>query len=653
MINRPSFPKRAVITSGMPYGNKELHFGHVGGLYIHADTFARFMRDRIGERNVIFQSGTDCYGSPSMEGYRKKLEDGSFTGTIEQYVELNHSKQIETFKDFDVKLDFFGASAVGVAKPVHAKVSAEIFELLYSTGMLKKVQTLQFFDEKLGVFLNGRQVIGKCPIDGCKSEKAYADECDLGHQFSPEELIDPISVLSGGVPVLRPISNWYFDVPAYNNDILKWVEERERESCNREFATKEIREFLKKPEIYIVKKNQMELWSSVSDSLPNYELVDDENKNSFTIIFDRLEDREKACEILKNNGIRYRTGKTLVPFRLTGNVEWGVPVPEKEGEKDLTFYVWPESLWSPISFTQTFLSMDNDKASQDWKDWWCNEETKIYQFLGEDNVYFYGPAEIAIFTALNGVKGSESGLTKLNLPTLIVNKHILYMGVKASSSSEIMKPPMAHELLKFYSPEQLRMHFLGMGLGNTNVSFRPKVYMSNPSENEPDIVLKESNMLTNVYNRVLRHLLNEIKTTFDNVIPDSEISEDKRMVTFDILYQYEKLMSECKLHIALNLVDKFVRDINKYWSAESRTQDVEAKAKVLITTLFMIRYANLMLHPMVPTGTEKVAHYFNWNDKCFDWKYIESDFETINDGNAKIPPIESQFDFFTKLDYQY
>ena len=68
-FERPSFPKRAVITGGMPYGNKELHFGHVGGMLVFADTYARFLRDRIGKENVIFVSGTDCYGSPIAEGF--------------------------------------------------------------------------------------------------------------------------------------------------------------------------------------------------------------------------------------------------------------------------------------------------------------------------------------------------------------------------------------------------------------------------------------------------------------------------------------------------------------------------------------------------------------------------------------------------------
>lgn len=73
---RPEFPKRAVVTSGMPYGNKLLHYGHVG-MTLRADVFARFLRDRIGNDNVIFVSGTDCYGSPAIESFRKLKESGS------------------------------------------------------------------------------------------------------------------------------------------------------------------------------------------------------------------------------------------------------------------------------------------------------------------------------------------------------------------------------------------------------------------------------------------------------------------------------------------------------------------------------------------------------------------------------------------------
>ena len=129
--NRPSFPKRAVITAGMPYGNKELHFGHVGGVFVHADIFARFLRDRLGAENVIFVSGTDCYGAAIEIGYETEKNDG-FDGTIEDYVAHNHEKQKQTLSDYQISLNLFGASALGEGGKIHTALSAEIFNQLYN-----------------------------------------------------------------------------------------------------------------------------------------------------------------------------------------------------------------------------------------------------------------------------------------------------------------------------------------------------------------------------------------------------------------------------------------------------------------------------------------------------------------------------------------
>ncbi len=655
-MTRPTFPKRAIVTSGMPYGNKELHFGHIGGLYVHADTFARFLRDRIGKENVIFQSGTDCYGSPILEGYRKLIEAGKFTGSLNDFVSRNHDKQVETFKDYDIGLNFFGASSFGRSAEIHNQVSAEIFNRLYEVGSITKMNTLQFYDVKKETFLNGRQVIGKCPVEACKSEKAYADECDLGHQYMPCDLIDPVSTLSNEKPILKEITNWYFKLGEYTDILTKWVDELDKDPTTRTFVTKEIREFLKKPTIYI-KKDQLETFDKIKGTLPAYTVIDDgTNKSSITIEFEKLTDREHACEKLAENSIRFRTGKTLVPFRLTGNIEWGVPTPTIEGASGLTFYVWPESLWAPISFTRTYLESATNVPSKDWKDWWCNKDSQVYQFLGEDNMYFYGPAEMAMFLAMQGNNPSLDIIDgNIRLPKLIVNKHILFMDKKASSSSEI-KPPMAHELLPFYTNEQLRCHFLGMGLGNANVSFKPKMFNPDAKENEPDLVLKEGNLLTNVYNRVLRYVINSLVNKYDCTIPSGKVDEQIRLDAENVIYEYEQLMSEPKFHIAMNVVDLYVRNINKYWQKESteaeKTSNDTAHKQAIINVLFMIKTANLLLHPIVPSGTELVAEYFGLNEASFSWNYLDKDMLFFNK-TGKIKIIESKFDFFKKLDYQY
>ena len=120
---RVEWPARAVVTAGMPYGNKPLHFGHIGGVFVPADAFARFLRDRIGAENVRFVSGTDCFGSPINEGYRKLKEAAEFEGSIADYVLANHERQKATLEAFQVSLDIYEGSGIGHAGDVHQMIS--------------------------------------------------------------------------------------------------------------------------------------------------------------------------------------------------------------------------------------------------------------------------------------------------------------------------------------------------------------------------------------------------------------------------------------------------------------------------------------------------------------------------------------------------
>ena len=646
--NRKPAPKRAVITGGMPYGNKDLHYGHVLGMFLYADFMARFLRDRIGEENVVFVSGTDCYGSPSMETYRK-LQDEGYKGTMQDMVMEYHLRHKEDLKKFDISLNFFGASAVGDAVNNHKEISDMIFNKLYDNGYLKKMSTLQFYDEEKGVFLNGRQVIGKCPYENCNSEKGYADECDLGHQYQPKELIDPVSTLSGKTPVLKEIGNWYFDLPRCLDLMNEWVERLEKTEA-RPFFLKEVKEFFKKPEIYI-KKDQMSLYENIAGILPTHEIREEKSKASFVLVFNKLEDREFACETLSENQIRYRTGKTLTPFRLSGNISWGVPVPNKDGLDDLTFYVWPESLWAPISFTKTCLEKQG-KGKDAWKDYWCNKDSYIYQILGEDNMYFYGPVQHAMWLCTQGENPSlDIPDGELNMSHLIVNKHSLFLGNKASSSGSI-KPPKPDELLKYYSVEQLRMHFLGLSVGNTSSSFTPKPFDPDAKPEDADPVTKDGNLLTNVYNRVLRTLFYTWQSKFDGVVPVREVSEQiEKDATMTIL-KYEKLMFDNKFHMVMYELDNYIRNINKYWVANIKSceEDTEKLAQLIADTLYMCKIAMVLLHPVTPTNVEKLAEDLKVSKDVFSWDNITKPiYDFVEDKDNYRPKfIEARYDFFSK-----
>ncbi len=652
IAHRATFPKRAVVTSGLPYGNKSLHCGHMT-LFIHSDFFARFMRDRIGKDNVIYQSGTDCYGSPAVEGYRKALANNTFKGTIVDYVTKYHEIQKEILKNYHISTNIYGASAFGEEKPFHDKFSAEIFEKFLKSGAMEYRSTLQFYDTKEKTFLNGRQVMGKCPIDGCTSEHAYADECDLGHQYMPKELVNPVSVLSGETPEFREVGNWYFNVENYIDLLKEWLDYLDKHTSTRKYMIKEVGEFLKKPEIY-VKQEYADAFRDIEFLLPTFEYKD-QTKNSFTIVFNKLADREVACDMLTDAGIRYRTGKTLTPFRITGTLDWGVPVPDTDKSKDLTFYVWPESLWAQISITQAYLNRSG--KADTWKDWWCSRDAGVYQFIGEDNIYFYGPVQMALWLSTQGTNPTmDIPEGEFMVDNIVANKHTLFLNNKAGSSSEI-KPPMANELLEHYTEEQLRMHFLTMNVSNNSASFNPKAFNPFAKADEEDPVVREYNLLTNVFNRVLRNLCYTWQKDFDGIMPygtpDTNVLVEGNLA----LLKVEKLMKEHKFHMVCYELDTYIRNMNKYWAKNSPLfeTDKELEKQVIVNTLHMVRIAMLLLHPMAPTSIEKLADFMGISHDIFSWANEEKliyDFVN-NPTNHKPTFLNPREDFFVKHPSQY
>lgn len=653
-IPRPVFPKRAVITGGMPYGNKELHFGHVGGMFVFADTFARFMRDRIGKENVIFVGGTDCYGSPIAEGWRVKVEKGEFSGTLEEFVQHNHDKQQETLDAYGISPNLFAASGLGRSKEIHAEVTDWFISSLYKKGQLSKISTMQFFDEKAGVFLNGRQVVGKCPVEGCTSEKGYADECDLGHQYMPENLLNPVSTLTGETPTMKPVTNWYFKLRDYEELMKEWVEELKKRKDIRPVVWKTIDEFLKPPVIY-VKREFEEKYFSLKDSMPAHEYLEEPKKPSFTIQFSKLSDCDEACRVLTQNGIRYRTGKTLVPFRLTGNIEWGVPAPVMDGEEGLTVWVWPESLWAPISFTQTYL----EKIGKDrelWKDYWCSKDSTVYQFIGQDNIYFYGIAEPAMWMAQQAseTKTSAPPEGELQMPVIVANHHILFLDKKASSSGAV-KPPMAEDLLSHYTPEQLRMHWLGLGLGQRSVSFMPKPYNPDAKPDDADPVVKDGLLLSNVYNRMIRTAFYTAQKELDGIMPDNAPEEQFLADAKKAVLDYERHMSKFAFHQCTYVLDSYIRNGSKYMAKALNGEypDKEQLKQALANLFYMIRIAGVLLHPMAPFGTEKLREYLQVDERIWSWDTILEPLTYFTGSGHKLKFLPPRTDFFTRHESQF
>ena len=242
---------------------------------------------------------------------------------------------------------------------------------------------------------------------------------------------------------------------------------------------------------------------------------------------------------------------------------------------------------------------------------------------------------------------------ELQLPELIVNNHILFLNKKASSSGKI-KPPTAGDLLNYYTAEQLRAHFLGLGLGVRSVGFQPKPLNHKADEKDSDPVLKEGNLLANVFNRAVRSCFYTAQKYYDGKIPVGNISDTVLEESQKTILEFERLIYKCDFHQVMNLMDTYIRNINKYWAKNIRqaddNNDANLRFQVLVDTFHMVRTAAVLMHPVAPEGTGMILEYLNLKDDFWNWDLI---FEPIyafmdNPETHRLKHLEPRVDFFKR-----
>ena len=208
--------KRYLITSALPYANGPVHIGHLAGVYVPSDIYARYLR--LKGYDVISVCGSDEHGVPITIKARK---EGI---TPQQVVDRYHEIIKDAFKRFGMSFDIYSRTS----SPTHRVTAADFFRKLYDEGKFIEQTSMQFYDEEAKTFLADRYIVGTCPR--CQSEGAYGDQCEkCGSTLSPDELINPTSKLSGAVPVKRETKHWYLPLDQYDPFLREWILEGHKE----------------------------------------------------------------------------------------------------------------------------------------------------------------------------------------------------------------------------------------------------------------------------------------------------------------------------------------------------------------------------------------------------------------------------------------
>jgi methionyl-tRNA synthetase len=211
-----SLPKRYLITSALPYANGLKHVGHLAGAYIPADIYVRYLRAQ--KRDVVYVCGSDEHGTAIP---MQAMKEGT---TAQAIIDKYHEAMKQDFGDLDISFDIYHRTSA----PIHHETSQEFFTYLNDRGKLETKETEQFYDEEAKTFLADRYIKGTCP--NCGSDRAYGDQCEkCGKDLSPDELINPVSTLSGKPPVKRKTTHWYLPLGKHEDFLRKWILEEHKD----------------------------------------------------------------------------------------------------------------------------------------------------------------------------------------------------------------------------------------------------------------------------------------------------------------------------------------------------------------------------------------------------------------------------------------
>jgi methionyl-tRNA synthetase len=530
---------RYLITAALPYANGPVHIGHLAGCYLPADIYVRYLKAR--KRDVKFICGSDEHGVPITI---RAMKEGI---TPQEVVDKYHAIIKESFQRMGVSFDIYSRTS----NLTHHETASAFFTKMYKDGLFEEKESEQYYDEEKQIFLADRYITGTCPV--CANPNAYGDQCErCGSSLSPEQLIDPKSTLSDGVPVKKKTTHWYFPLQEYEPFLKQWILVEHQYWKNNVYG-------------------QCKSWLD----------------------------------------------KGLQPRAMTRDSNWGVKVPLADA-KGKVLYVWFDAPIGYISATK--------ELTDNWKDYWCRNDTKLVHFIGKDNIVFH----CIIFPAM--LKAHGNFVLPDNVPA---NEFLNIEGEKVSTSRNWAV--WIDEYLKDFPDQQDVLRY---------------VLCSNaPETKDNDFTWKDFQFRTN--SELVAIFGNFVNRTFvlmhklcNGKVPPlhPEVLDD---LDFNIMEEFQAtaakvgdMLEEFKFRDALFEVIDLSRKGNKYlqqkepWKkATTIEQTVNEPAdgaiklnlrKQIDNTLHACLQlcANLavLINPFLPFTAKKLTHMMKVVDKMLEWE---------------------------------
>ena len=466
--------------------------------------------------------------------------------------------------------------------------------------MLHKKTTKQWFDPSISRFLQDRNVTGKCPNPNCTNTQAYSDSCEVcGTNYDPSELLNPKSSLSDATPVLKDTDHLWLDMWKVSNELTDWIKSKQNKwrkgVFNEVFETVQPAFQFDNTHEALYKEMKAELPKHKSRYAPGKKVVVQcENLTDFDLIKNKMEEKGVACATL--DGWAHRS--------ITRDVTWGIPVPESidPAMSGKTLYVWPDSLIAPISFTKVALAKQG-RDPKEWERFWKDPEAKIYQFLGQDNVYFYVLMQGAMWIGVRGADTADYTMTDVYSVF-----HLLVNGEKMSKSTGnyYTGDQLTNDM--GYDPDQVRYFLSTLSLAEKQSNFDFETF------NE------RNKFLAGPLNAAIEKPISAVHSKFGGVVPEGKLLEKAEKETMKLVQMYLKNMEKADHITLLGQIENYARLINsffvQYKPHDDRHDETERK-DALYSSFYILKNLMIMLYPFVPQTMDRVRQSLNLPESVF------------------------------------
>jgi methionyl-tRNA synthetase len=587
VLERFERPRRAVVTAGMPYVNGPLHIGHLAGAHVPADIMARFLGLAIGRENVLFVCGSDEHGSTSEVA---ALAAGI---PIRQFVEEGHARHQSTLERYDIGLDVFSGTSRPECFPIHTRECQDFIVKLYENGMLEKRSSRQWYDPKMERFLPDRFVRGRCPNPKCQNPNAYSDECErCGHQYDPSEIEDPKSTISDATPVLRDTVHLWLDMWSVAETLRLWLESKEK--TWRKSVLSDVLDRVR-PSLRFERQHE-ERYKELKGELPKHKSKYAAGKQ-VVLQFGTRADLETGRAALSAAGIESQLVDEWAHRSITRDIAWGVPLPDIDPElAGKTLYVWPDSLIAPISFSQVAL-IKQGRDPAEYASFWRDPDTRIAQFLGQDNVYFYTLMQGAMWLGTQANPQAQPGPGDLQLTDIFGCFHLLVGGEKMSKSAGNFFT--GDQLLddRGYTADQVRYYLALLGLGDK------------PSDFDFQKLDERNKFLAGPMNAAFERPISAAHSKFEGRVPQGTLLDKPVSDTIRIVQRYLRSMERADYPNLLFEIENYARIINSLFAQfkpHDDRQPLETRSNALYTCFYVLKNLMIMLYPFAPSTMDRL-----------------------------------------------